>query len=361
MQDTVANGAVAGGSRQPRALGERHRRADLTVVLQSAVGIGRLAREPRLEVICIRQGHRRRPELLTQRPWPTLTTTCAITLLMMASALVGSRRAEASPVTQADSAHDSLVRAARTSPVRSARASPQPRGVRGGWHLIFDQEFNGHRLSPRRWNLNWFGRSERRPSNGLGDYDLNCDAPSAATVSGGNLVLAVTHKTCRVRHGRTYPWTGALINTRRKFHFTYGFVQARIRVPTSRGQLINSLSFWADGIGTWPYTGELDILETLHCGGGRTAFAYHFHNELGAPGGCVFKRRPGGWHTFGANWQPGAVTYYYDGRRVGRLTRGITRAPMFLVLSQSVNPTHASGIIRPAKALVDYDRVWHRS
>lgn len=83
---------------------------------------------------------------------------------------------------------------------------------------------------------------------------------------------------------------------------------------------------------------------------------YHFHNPSGGPGAKV----PGnytGWHVFGANWQAGSVTYYYDGKAVGSITSGITSAPMYLILENS-GGSFGGPPVRPATMQVDYVRVW---
>jgi beta-glucanase (GH16 family) len=62
-----------------------------------------------------------------------------------------------------------------------------------------------------------------------------------------------------------------------------------------------------------------------------------------------------GWHTFGADWQPGSVTYYYDGQAVGTISTGITSAPMYLILTNTV----ASGQTATTDNMqVHYVRVW---
>ena len=76
---------------------------------------------------------------------------------------------------------------------------------------------------------------------------------------------------------------------------------------------------------------------------------------LGAGGrtGCPEGTYPGGWHTFAADWEPGIVTYYYDGVDIGSVTSGITSAPMFLILD------YAAGTLAqaPDTMKVDYLRV----
>ena len=63
----------------------------------------------------------------------------------------------------------------------------------------------------------------------------------------------------------------------------------------------------------------------------------------------------GGWHTFGVDWQPGRLTFYYDGRRVGTHTRGVTGSPHFLILNHGISGTRVKV---PATLKVDYVRVW---
>ena len=57
---------------------------------------------------------------------------------------------------------------------------------------------------------------------------------------------------------------------------------------------------------------------------------------------------------------PAAITFYYDGQRVGQLTSGITHRPMYLVLNNSIDPTYGGSSSAPATMLVDWVRVWQR-
>jgi beta-glucanase (GH16 family) len=109
---------------------------------------------------------------------------------------------------------------------------------------------------------------------------------------------------------------------------------------------------WATGIGSWPTTGELDIMEGL-----SGDACWHFHSDAGGPGGCADMATPAGWHTFAADWRAGHVTFSYDGKQVGELTSNITAAPMFLVLNLGVSTEHGGPLSMPSEMLVDYIRV----
>jgi beta-glucanase (GH16 family) len=66
---------------------------------------------------------------------------------------------------------------------------------------------------------------------------------------------------------------------------------------------------------------------------------------------------PSGWHTFAAEWRPGAVTFFYDGVNVGSITQGITASPMYLILNLGISSEHGGDTVLPSEVLVDYVRV----
>jgi beta-glucanase (GH16 family) len=109
------------------------------------------------------------------------------------------------------------------------------------------------------------------------------------------------------------------------------------------------------GLGqVWPKDGEDDVLEGL-----KGVVCMHFHSRSNVAEGFGFcdPRIKPGWHTIASNWEPGSVTWYYDGVEVDRTTRGVTSAPMYLVLLNSVS-LKAPRVSRPSSLRVAYVRVW---
>jgi beta-glucanase (GH16 family) len=232
--------------------------------------------------------------------------------------------------------------------------TPMPSGVPGDWTLKFDGEFNGTSLDTTKWSTGWYGSGITAPANSQED---DCYDPAQVTEGGGVLSLALTQKTenCGIADPM---YAAGLVSTMGKFNFTYGFIEARVwlpGVPGHPGEVANWPGVWADGQ-DWPEDGEIDIAEGI-----SGQVCAHLHNApdpegIGAGGGsgCPRGAYTDGWHTFAANWEPGSITYYYDGVDIGRVTSGVTSAPMFLVLDYA-----AQGSADASAAMkVEYMRVW---
>jgi beta-glucanase (GH16 family) len=212
------------------------------------------------------------------------------------------------------------------------------------------------------WSTGWF--HPNGISGPINDtYEQDCYDPSQISTLGGELDLGIIadSETCETPAGPvTEPYAGSIVTTNGNFSYTYGFLEARVWLP-GNGAIADWPSIWADGA-DWPMDGELDVLEGL---GGLAC--YHFHygasdaTEQG-PGNCVGTDYTGGWHTFAADWEPGVVTWYYDGIDIGSLNEGITDSPMYLVLNLAqLPPSWGAPILSPATMRVAYVRVWQHS
>ena len=241
------------------------------------------------------------------------------------------------------------IAATHTSrPHAARRPPPPPNGDPGNWKLIFHDGFNGTRLDPAHWTTGWFGSGVTWP---VAPNAPECFDPRRVSVGGGslNVSVAVQPEVCE---GETRPYSAGIVTSNGKFSYRYGFAQIRARVVVSAaGVVYDWPDFWTDGQ-HWPADGEDDIVEGLH-----GQLCWHFHSPLGARGNCDTTPVTPGWHTFGSDWEPGSVTYYYDGVRVGRIHHGVTSAPMYLILGLGADPQYG-GPSRAATFRVDYVRVW---
>ena len=117
-----------------------------------------------------------------------------------------------------------------------------------------------------------------------------------------------------------WAYVSGKITTANRLSFQYGFIEARIKVPTDRGSWS---AFWLLGEnlleGTaWPECGEIDILEavgqepnsllgTVHgpgyCADEGPTKKIHFNEPLSTD-----------FHTYGILWLPDRIDWYFDGR-----------------------------------------------
>jgi beta-glucanase (GH16 family) len=245
---------------------------------------------------------------------------------------------------------------ASTPPRPVTSDSIQPVGQPAGtWtKRIFDSEFNGSSLDGSRWTTGWGGSGITEDPNGDAQ---DCYDPKQVGMGQGHLNLTVISQT-EFCNGTSQPYTSGAVTTDGAFSFTYGYMEARLWMPGS-GSVSDWPAFWADGQ-NWPKTGEIDTVEGLD-----GAACYHFIDLVGtlpsSNGACASGSFSGGWHTFAADWEPGSVTYYYDGTEMWQDTTGITAKPMYLVLDLAVPDSTIApdaSPVAPARMKVDYVRVW---
>lgn len=244
---------------------------------------------------------------------------------------------------------------------RGAARAPRPLGVPGSWKLILDSDFAAGRLDASVWRVGWFGSGVTGPIN---RHESACYVPGNATVSRHTgLVLRVARAESRCA-GDSHPYTGAVLSTNPHdgrlsggFTYRYGVLEAKIFLPAATHTRVAN---WPAVLGlgrTWPKDGEDDVIENL---GGLVCS--HFHSPGHAPGGnlggCVTGFTPG-WHVVSSNWEPGSVSWYYDGIEIAHADKGITSSPQYLVLVNTVS-AKSPGVARPDAMRVAYVRVWQR-
>jgi beta-glucanase (GH16 family) len=217
----------------------------------------------------------------------------------------------------------------------------------GPWALVFDSEFGGTSLNTGQWSSGWFGSGITKWVNSL---EQDCYDPAEVSESGGslNLTAVASAESC---DGTTEPYASGIVTTYGTFSFTYGYAEARIWLPGSTG-IEDWPAFWALGQ-DWPTGGEIDVVEGL---GGQACA--HYHAPAGNFGNCSAASFTNGWHTFAADWEPGSVTFYYDGQELGQTTTDVTSVPMFLILNLAVSATITSPDVAPATMKIAYVRVW---
>lgn len=197
-------------------------------------------------------------------------------------------------------------------------------------NLIWSEEFNGNSLDTSVWNYE-LGAS----GWGNNEWQEYTSDPANIRVEGGNLVITARCDSgvCGSQDGSI---TSARINTKNKFTFQYGTIQARIKAPPGQGMWA---AFWMMGsnIDTdgWPACGEVDIMEIFD--GASTNDKVHtvVHWD---DGGHVFE---GGSKQFAAPMSDDFHTYeveWNDTQVIGRVD-----GQQFFV--KTINPTTMSELL----------------
>ena len=258
------------------------------------------------------------------------------------------------------------------SPV--APPTPPPNVTFPATRLVFDDEFNdpaGTVPSAARWTA----ETGSGQNNELEFYTPN---RNAATDGAGDLVIEARRETTAGSScpGGPCQYTSGRINTQGKFSFTYGHVEARIKVSGTQGLWP---AFWLLGANFpsvgWPASGEIDVMEhvgrapnqvfsTIH------APAYNGGGGIGSPF-SITGDFAAAFHTYGMDWDATHMTFSVDGNPFFTLTKAQVEStrgpwvydhPFFVILNNAVggdfpgNPDATT--VLPQRMLVDYVRVF---
>ncbi|MCM3882878.1 family 16 glycosylhydrolase [Frankia sp. R82] len=269
--------------------------------------------------------------------------------------------------------------------------APQPVGPVSpggrGWKLVLGDDFDGTALDRTKWQLcNPSFRSLCLPWNNEKEI-FNTAATDNANVrvADGALHLSATRDAGGQIHSgmvSTGPWPasfGPAPAGYQPFSYTYGYYEGRVRIPRGNGFWP---SMWQLPAGTtggagWPDTGEMDVFEIP----GNNPSEYHFTAHWGGGGGeCGHPCSPqqatisdasAGWHVFGLDWEPDGLTWYVDGKKMGRTVSdpgAVKNTPFYVIANFSVGGSWGplgGGVDAstpfPASMDIDYLRVYQRA
>lgn len=234
-----------------------------------------------------------------------------------------------------------------------------------GYTLIWQDEFDGNQLNPENWTYGLGG-------GGWGNHELQTytNNPENVRVEDGHLIIeAIKHET------GTRQYTSARLKTEELFSFTYGRVEARIKLPYGKG--IWS-AFWLLGedyaTAVWPNSGEIDIMESI----GEAYITYGGVHGPGYSGGANIGDHhvsetviSEDFHVFAIEWEPEVIRWYVDDDNFLTVTpqnltgQWVFDHPFFIILNIAVGgdwpgaPNDTTEF--PQQMLVDYVRVYQSS
>lgn len=249
-----------------------------------------------------------------------------------------------------------------------------------GYTLAYSDEFNGAALDLTKWNLVCDG-------SGGGNNELQYYLPFPANhfLEGGKLTIRVLKQSFLGQ-----PYTSAKLTTQGLFDFTYGYVEARVKVPQGQGLWP---AFWTmpkDSLyGQWPTSGEIDIMEILSGDPGKLYGTIHYGpawpNQKQSGG--VKVATPGtdysqDYHVYAVDWRADRIDWYLDGVKyftvaksdvadwqTGSQGAGVSadgwpfNIPHYLIFNMAMGgqwPGAPDASITQGDMLVDYVRVYRQ-
>lgn len=249
----------------------------------------------------------------------------------------------------------------------NAQSDVPPSGLPGHtssdtWQLVWSDEFDGTGINSANWTFETGG-------SGWGNNELEyyTNRPENATIDNGALIIVAKNESYG---GKAY--TSARMKTQGLQSFTYGRIEARIKLPIGQGIWP---AFWTLGnsisqVG-WPKCGEIDIMEhinTEQAVHGTMHWDNNGHAQYGGSVPCDVTQ----YHVYSIEWNAGAITWFVDGGKYweGNITNNINSTdefhlPFFIILNLAVggnwpgNPTGTTPF--PDTMFVDYVRVYQQT
>jgi beta-glucanase (GH16 family) len=247
------------------------------------------------------------------------------------------------------------------------------------WKLVWSDEFDGLTGSapdPKKWTYNVGGEGW-----GNQEHEYYTDKTGNAALDGSGALVITALKIDDPAGGSLKCWygpckyTSARLLTKGLYEFTYGRVEARIKIPFGQGIWP---AFWMLGndidTANWPKCGEIDILENI---GKEPSIA---HGTLHGPGysggssiGAGYTLDKGkfadDFHVYSIEWEKDVIRWYIDGNLYHTVTpkklygaEWVFDHPFFIILNVAVGgswPGYPDDTTTfPQTMGVDYVRVY---
>jgi beta-glucanase (GH16 family) len=256
-----------------------------------------------------------------------------------------------------------------TLPTSTVPPTPIPSATYGwdshGWNKVWSDEFDGTTIDPKNWKFDKGG-------SGWGNVELEyyTDRPENARIENGMLVIEARQEKYE---GLNY--TSARLNTRGLQEFTYGHIEARMKLPSGQGIWP---AFWMLGSNaSWPMGGEMDVMEYIGKTPDTVYQTVHGPGYSGSKGiGSHFvltaDSLKNDFHVYAIEWAPNEIHWFLDGQEIFKVTPNQIPAgthwvydhPFFIILNLAVGggwPGYPdSSTVFPQQLQVDYVRVYQK-
>lgn len=182
----------------------------------------------------------------------------------------------------------------------------EPPSTLKGYTLRWNDEFNGNDLDQTKWSYE-IGTGDWGWGNNESQYYTN--RKENLYVDNGSMKIVAKKESYG---GKEY--TSSRIITKNKYEFHYGYIEARIALPSSMGIWP---AFWLLGENidqvNWPECGEIDVMEAIN-NESKVHATLHWNNnghQSYSNQGSDLKNREE-YHLYGMEWKENFVKIYVD-------------------------------------------------
>lgn len=213
------------------------------------------------------------------------------------------------PTSSSSSSNNNSSSSSQTNPIENE--NPDPKKYKLNWH----DEFDGNSLNMNYWSYQE-GDGSQYGIPGWGNSEQQYYSQDNVSVNNGALKITARRKN---KGGKAY--TSARIRTANKVAFTYGRIEAKIKLPPYQGLWP---AFWmlpdTTTYGNWPNSGEIDIMEAKGRLPNETSAAIHFADNNNQhkynTGTCdlnqTLSNNMKDWHTYAVEWESDSLFFYVD-------------------------------------------------
>ncbi len=231
-------------------------------------------------------------EWLSYSPKASINTSETVTVIIEKNSAASSR--ETVLVVKSGSVRDTIT-VTQKGDTASDIVAPE------GYSLVWHDEFEGGISSD--WTF-----ETGNGSSGWGNNELEYYLKDNASVSDG--VLEITAKK---EDYEGYSYTSARMKTMGKRYWTYGKIEARIKLPSFTGSWP---AFWMLGenyseVG-WPKCGEIDIMEHINTESLTYGTIHWYADAYTSYSGKTTVADVTAYHVYSIEWDENSIKWYVD-------------------------------------------------
>jgi beta-glucanase (GH16 family) len=236
------------------------------------------------------------------------------------------------------------------------------------WRLVWSDEFNDTTINARNWTFDT-GTGEKGWGNEELEYYTTRYANSL--IENGKLLIIG-----RKENYMGCKYTSARLKTKGLNCWTYGKIEARMKLPTGQGMWP---AFWMLGnnidSADYPWCGEIDIMEKINSDPKVYGTMHWYADEGTADWGGKQRhlKNPNGYHTYSIEWDSMQIRWLVDTTEYWKgdiwdTAHDHTQAfhkPFFIILNLAIGgdwpQSPDSTTVFPDTMFVDYVRVYQKT